>query len=201
MHKGLIQIPVVPPTPGPISMNRIHDDMKARFAGIIWIQKEPDMKLEDYFVAEDFWEPYSETKIYSKRAYPAAHKGVMRDYKNYLCVLESEESTEYYVVAKRVRNELEALEPYCPCITCNSSRCNPLKYVWCSHCTKCIKSGIHYASKENIERAQQRKQEEEQRKKTPGKYDKYLGMISSVKTMELVIAGVVTMIGFYWLAF
>jgi hypothetical protein len=191
-------IPTVPLTPGPRSMDQIHNDAKMRFAGIIWIQKEPNRNLEDYFSSDDHWEPYSETTIYSKRTYQAAYKGVMRDYNNFLCILESDEGSEYFVVAKRVRNELEELEPYCPCITCSSSRCNPLKYLWCPHCTRCLKAGSHFVDKEYVEQARVAKQQKDEKKKTPGKYDRYINLISSVRTIEMMIGGIIGLVGLYY---
>lgn len=204
MYTPPVRIPTglnapVPPTPGPRSMEQIHNDAKARFAGILWIQRDPNRKIEDYFNWDDYWEPYSESTIYSKRTYQAAYKGIMRDYNNYLCILESEveDSTEYYVVAKRARNELEELEPYCPCITCSSSRCNPLKYLWCPVCTHCIRSGKGFANKDYIERAKISKEQEEERKKIPGKYDKYLSPLRTTRGIEVITASIIGLIGLY----
>lgn len=202
MNISPVQIPVginarVPPTPGPRSMEHIQADFKVRFAGIWWNQKDPDRTLEDFFIEYDHWEPYSETKIYSKRIYQAAYTGILRDYHNHLCILEAEDTTEYYVVAKRVRNELEALEPYCPCITCSSSSFNPLKYIWCPTCTRCIKAGRGFAKEEYIERARIAKEQHEAKKNTPGPYDRYLKLFHSVRVLEAMTVSVVGVIGLY----
>jgi len=144
---------IIPPTPGPRTIEAIQNDARERFGGIVLLQKEPSLTIEDYFLEYDYWEVYSETKSYSKRTYQAAYKGVMKDYSNYLCILNGEQGEEYYVVAKRIRNELESLEPYCSCFSCSASVLNPLKYLWCHHCTKCIKAGVGFASPEYIDKA------------------------------------------------
>lgn len=150
----------VPPTPGPRSLSNIEDEAKDRFSGIIWMQKDPNRPIEDYFVDYDYWEEYSDTKSYSKRSYQAAYTGRMREYYNYLCILHTDNDDiedVYYVIAKRIRNELELLEPYCACLKCSSSIINPLKYIWCDHCTKCIKAGPGFASSEYINKAKELK--------------------------------------------
>jgi len=147
------ELPKVPPTPGPKSKSNIEEEALDRFAGIIWVQKEKDRQVDDYFVDYDYWEVYSETKSYSKRSYQAAYTGRMREYHNYLCILRENDDDQYYVIAKRIRTELELLEPYCTCIKCTSSVINPLKYIWCDHCTKCIKAGYGFASQEYIDEA------------------------------------------------
>lgn len=213
MNKPLVQIPkmgdgyggclnlssqyiqgnMVPPTPGPRTMEAIQSDARDRFAGITWIQKDSSHKLEDYFAEYDYSETYSESKSYSKRTYQAAYKGIMRDYQNHLCILSGEEGEEYYVVAKRIRNELETLEPYCCCSTCTACILNPLKYIWCPNCTKCIKAGPGFAKEEYIVKARELKIAAEQRKRIPskyGKYGKYLQEIHWIKASELVVAAV-----------
>src|SRR3990172_6381652 len=122
---------VVPPTPAPRTIDTIQNDARERFGGILWIQKDPNQPMEDYFMDYDYWEKYSEAKPYSKRIYQAAFKGVMREYQNYLCILNMEQNEEYYVLAKHIRNELETLAPYCPCPRCVSYIFNPMKYIWC----------------------------------------------------------------------
>lgn len=188
---------VIPPTPGPRTIEAIQNDAQNRFAGIVWMQKDPSYLLEEYFLEYDYWEKYSETKSYSKRIYQAAYKGVMKDYNNFLCILNSEEGEEYYVVAKRIRNELESLESYCTCSTCSAFILNPLKYIWCPHCTKCIKAGVGFAHPDYVEKARILKAQKEQRKQVPvPKYRKYLQNTSWIKVSEAtvttaaVIAGV-----------
>jgi len=187
-------IPTIPPTPAPKTINEIQTDARDRFAGIIWIQKESSRPIEDYFVDYDNWEKYSENKSYSKRIYQAAYKGVMREYHNYLCILNGEEGDEYYVIAKRLRNELEALEPYCTCAKCISSFLNPMKYIWCDFCTKCIKAGPGFAKEEYIRKAKELKEVIEKQKPIPSKYGKYLQGYSHVKITELIVVGVIILI-------
>jgi hypothetical protein len=150
-------IPKVPPTPSPKKIENIHDnicDLKARFAGISYIQKDINMTCEDYLSEYDYWEIYSENKSYSKRPYQGSYKGIIRQYQNYLCILtDSNDNEDYYVIAKRIRGELEYLELYCPCLNCSSFRFNPLKYIWCSYCVGCIKAGPGFAKKEYIDLA------------------------------------------------
>lgn len=197
--KSPVNIPNNPSTPAPKSINNIQTDARERFAGIVWMQKDSSHTLEDYFIDYDNWESYSETKSYSKRTYQAAYKGRMREYHNYLCILNSDEGEEYYVVAKRVRSELEQLEPYCTCIKCISSNLNPMKYIWCNYCTHCIKAGVGFAKGEYIIKAKQLKDEEDKRKTTvsASKYTKYLSQISYVKTAELLAACVLFVISLW----
>lgn len=183
----LANIPPVPPTPGPRSVDTIQTDAKDRFVGMIWIQKDPSKTVDDYFIEYDYWEKYSETKSYSKRSYIAAYKGLMKEYSNYLCILNSDQGDEFYVVAKRVRSELEALEPFCTCSRCVASVINPIKYLWCPHCTSCIKAGPGFAKQEYIDKAKILKQEND--KKIP---KKYLNNMSLVKISEIIGLSVVT---------
>jgi len=187
---------IVPPTPGPRSLETIQNDARDRFAGVVWIQREPSRVLEDYFSEYDFWEVYSENKSYSKRPYQAAYKGIMRDYNNYLCILNGPETEDYYVVAKRIRNELETLESYCSCTTCVSSMFNPLKYMWCPHCTRCIKAGPGFADQEYINKARTLKKEYEDRKRIPSKYGKYIQGMRWIKLTEIVVV-LLLVIGLY----
>lgn len=198
-----VTIPPVAPTPGPRTIQAIQNDARARFAGVLFIQKDASRTIEDYFIEYDFWEPYSETKSYSKRPYQAAYKGIMRDYHNYLCILNTDASPseegeqvpieEYYVVAKRIRNELETLELYCLCTTCSAFVLNPLKYLWCPHCTKCIKAGAGFAKEEYIIKARELKQAKEQSKHSPSKYGKYIEGTRWIKATEIVVVLVVTL--------
>lgn len=188
-----------PSTPGPQPIGTIQNYARDRFAGIVWMQKTPLYSLDDYFLEYDHWELYSETKSYSKRTYQAAYKGIMRDYNNYLCVLDSEHGEEYYVVAKRLRNELESLEPYCPCSLCICSWLNPLKYIWCPHCTKCIKAGIGFAHPDYITKARKLKTQNEQTKQKPvPKYRKYFQNIPLIKITEAAVVGTVAISSLYF---
>jgi hypothetical protein len=192
----------IPRTPAPKTIDAIQVDTKERFAGITMIQRDPDHKAEDYFADYDHWEIYSETKSYSKRTYQAAYKGVMREYHNYLFVLnidDNQENEEYYVIAKRLRNELELLEPYCTCTTCSACSLNPLKYVWCPICTQCIKAGKGFAKNDYIIKAREIKQQAENRKKTPSKYDKYLQGIPWISVSEYLTVGAVAILFFWYL--
>jgi hypothetical protein len=150
-------IPLVPPTPAPRTVQDIQQDTRDRFAGLMWITKEEGHQVEDYLSEYDHYELYSETKWYSKRSYQAAYTGVLREYHNYLCVLEGTETTIHYVVAKHIRSELETLEKFCPCFSCSCSTINPLKYLWCPHCTRCIKAGAGFANPQYVETARKNK--------------------------------------------
>lgn len=189
-NKSPVLIPgtIIPPTPGPRPKETLHNNPMDRFAGMIFLDRDPNRTLEDYFSEYDYWEVYSETKPYSKRIYQAAYKGVMRDYNNYLCVMNTQDGEEHYVLAKRVKNELEDLEPYCPCLTCNASRLNPLKYIWCPICTQCIKAGNGYAKPEYIATAKNLKRaKEEMRKQAPSKYSKFLDKIHWMRVTEIAM--------------
>lgn len=163
-----------PMTPRARPMDEIQVDARKRFAGVLWISKDSDRAIEDYFSDYDFWEPYSETKSYSKRSYTAGYKGVLKEYKSYLCILSHEEDgmekEEYYVVAIRMRTELETLEPWCTCTSCSACIINPLKYLWCPFCTKCIKAGAGFADPSLIAKARNLKLQSYS-KKSPSKFD------------------------------
>lgn len=197
-YRSPVHIPPVPPTPGPKTLNEIQSTARERFAGVIFITKEASRPTEDYFVDYDYYETYSETKSYSKRTYQAAYKSIMREYHNYLCILNTDVGDEYYVVAKRVRSELEALEPYCPCTTCAASVINPLKYVWCPHCTRCIKAGPGFANPEYITKAKEVKSEVEKQRTVPSKYGKYIQGTRWIKAMELAAVAVL-FVGVLWI--
>lgn len=189
-------VTIPPPTPGPKTVENIKVDAKDRFSGVICIQKDNDRTLEDYFYEYDYWEPYSESKSYSKRTYQAAYKGIMKEYNNYLCVMQDADETEkYYVVAKRIRSKLETLEPYCTCLTCSSSIFNPLKYIWCAHCTRCIKAGTGFADPQYIEKAESLKKQKEQ--KVPlSIYRQYINNIKWIKVGEVTLVATAVSIGF-----
>lgn len=177
----------IPSTPAPRSVDTIQQDAKERFVGVLWIQKEEGKNIEEYFHEYDYWEAYSENKPYSKRKYLAAYKGVMREYNNYLCILNNDQSDEYYVIAKRLKNELENLEIYCTCLTCSASMVNPVKYMWCPYCTKCIKSGLGFANPQYIKRAKELKDQADKKRLMPHKYQKYIDKISPMKVTEMSI--------------
>jgi hypothetical protein len=178
----------IPSTPAPRSVDSIQQDAKERFVGIMWIQKEEGKNIDEYFNEYDYWEIYSENKPYSKRKYLAAYKGVMREYNNYLCILNSEQNgDEYYVIAKRLKNELESLEAYCTCLTCSASMFNPIKYIWCPYCTKCIKSGLGFANPHYIKRAKELRDQADKKRMVPYKYQKYIDKISPMKVTELSV--------------
>lgn len=172
----------IPSTPGPKPISEIKSNATDRFAGLILIQKDPNRSVEDYFIDYDHWEIYSEDKSYSKRSYQAAHKGIMKEYYNYLCILSEEEMETYYVVAKRVRNELELLEPFCTCTNCSSYF---LKHLWCSHCVRCIKSGSGFANPEYITKA--KKLKDLSKKDTIIPYFQKLNNLPSIKKIEIIL--------------
>lgn len=161
-----MQLPVYHPrqplTPGPKSLNSIEQDWKIRFAGIMFLCKDKDTEIDDCFIEYDHYELYSEKKHYSRRIYSAAYKGIMKEYRSHLCIVSMEDTDEnvenYYVVAKKVKSEIEYLEKFCPCITCTASIVNPIKYIWCPQCTKCIKSGKGFTTLTNIELAKKNKE-------------------------------------------
>lgn len=191
------RIPKVPPTPAPKTKDTIMNDARDRFAGILWIQKDENRDIEDYFIDYDYWEEYSESKSYSKRIYQAAYKGVMREYHNYLCVLNTEQGEDYYVIAKRVHNELESLQEYCTCSRCIALPINPMKYIWCPHCTNCIQSGIGFAKQEYIDRAKQLKIQAEKKKQIPNKYSAYVGNLNNIKATEYIVLGIISLVILY----
>lgn len=196
---GALLIPSVPPTPGPRSVETIRDDtLKQRFAGITIIQKDPSRILEDYFHEYDAWEKYDERKVYSKRPYIAIHKGIMRNYHSFLCILEDEngEESEYYVVAKRLRNDLEDLEPFCPCLRC---RFFPARFIWCPNCTRCLKTGGSWAKPEYIEQAKEAKKRSLYRIANPTKYDIWMKRIYSIPIWIIIFCVLLVLLFVYLL--
>ena len=182
LHK--LQGHAIPPTPGPQTMSSLADNARDRFAGILWIHQGIDKDIKDYLTDYDFVESYDEHKSYSKRLFTAVHQGCVQNYHNYLCIVTTNDNKEeYFVVAKRMRSELQELEPYCTCITCCSSRCNPLKYIWCPSCTKCLKAGPGIASAELIARAKELRLAEENSRK---QLRKYPGFPSYINTNVIV---------------
>ena len=190
--------PIEPPTPRARSKEEIQTDARKRFGGVLWISKDGEREVEEYFSDYDFWEPYSEIKSYSKRPYTAGYKGVLREYKSYLCILSSEEEgiekEEYFVVAKRMRTELETLEPWCTCTTCSACIINPLKYLWCPYCTKCIKAGDGFADPSLIAKARNLKQLSYTKKPTTR-----LNNLKWIKITEYVVISILMLFILYWI--
>jgi len=147
----------IPRTPKPKSVDDIQEQARDRFAGIIICDKNNDISIDNHFIEYDHYELYDENKSYSKRVYQSAYKGILREYQNYLYVVESDDNKEYYVVAKKLYNDLESLEPFCPCLKCSASYFNPLKYIWCPYCTNCMKAGKGFTKDEYIKQAQELK--------------------------------------------
>lgn len=145
--------PIIPPTPRNQNISNLGRDASTIFPAVIWLEIPSDSSVDDYLVEYDHWTKYDENQTYSKRKYQAAYTGRIRDYHNCLCVAQTQNGEELYVVAKRVRTELEELEPYCPCTTCSAWIINPLKYLWCPVCTGCLKAGNGYARKEHVQLA------------------------------------------------
>lgn len=197
INHNLVQGHNIPPTPGPRSKSSLQDNARERFAGIIWINSG-NKKNSDYLTDYDFVEPYDENKSYSKRIFTAVHNGCINNYYNYLCVITGEDNKEeYYVVAKSMRHELSELEPYCTCITCCSSVCNPLKYLWCPTCTRCIKAGPNIANPQFITHAQQLRELHMNAVKQPRKWEQYISPSTLVRTGELFSLVIFTTLVFY----
>lgn len=174
-----------PPTPGPRSIENLPYDFADRFAGVTLIQKEENRAIEDYFNEYDHWEPYHENKSYSRRSYQAAYKGIMREYYNFLFILtDSSGNKLHYVVAKRIPTELESLEAYCTCNKCSASIFNPFKYIWCVHCTDCIKAGVGFARQEYIIKARALKSSALE--KEPSKYFQIFSQFRWLKIFEII---------------
>jgi len=174
----------VPPTPRARPIQTISDEVRERFGGVTWIRKEDDRPISDYFVEYDHFEIFDERKLYSRRPYNAAYKGNLRTYQNHLCVLESDETEEHYVIAKRLPNELEQLIDYCVCISCAMSSYNPLKYVWCTTCTQCLRAGPGLARSDYIEIAKNLKN----RSITGPAWRERLVHIKWIKIIEIAVA-------------
>jgi hypothetical protein len=173
----------IPPTPKPKRIDEIQEEASDRFAGVI-ITNKCFKILDDHFTDYDQWEEYDENKSYSKRPYQDTYKGILREYHNYLYILNDNNEKAYYVVAKRIRSELKKLEPYCTCLKCQASYFNPLRYIWCAHCTKCLKAGRGFADKSYIEKAQQLKDD---KVFYLNKYKKYPYETQIMKVIEIII--------------
>jgi hypothetical protein len=156
MYRSPVVIPKIPPTPRARPIDSIQIEARDRFAGILWISRDPNLPVGDYFAEYDYFEAYAETKTYSKRPYQEVYAGVIRSYQNYLCIVDDGTSESHYVVAKRLPNPLDELVPYCNCTTCAASSFNPCKYIWCATCTRCLKAGPILADPAYIELAKTR---------------------------------------------
>lgn len=175
-----------PPTPAPKSINNIQDEIRQRFVGFLYLTKEPDMNIEDYFIEYDHWEEYDEKKSYSKRPFFYVYKNTMKKYQNYICFMEEGEDMKYYVLAKKMKSELEDLERYCPCIRCKSSIFNPLKYLFCPYCTKCISAGEGFANPHYVKVAQDKKRHYEHNKHKPlTNYKKMIQFLEPIMVIEV----------------
>lgn len=169
----------IPSTPCPRRINEIEEEAIDRFGGVTFTLKCSNI-LEDY----DYHEKYDEQKSYSKRPFQETYKGILREYQNHLLVLTDENDREYYVVAKRIRSELKGLEAYCTCLKCQASYLNPLRYIWCDHCTKCIKTGKGFANNLYVETAKQLK---DHKKFDLNRYKKYPYETKVMKVIEVVV--------------
>lgn len=183
----------IPMTPGPCQKNMLFENARDRFIGVIWVTCDDD---EKYLKQFDYAEPYSEEKSYSKRPYLATYKNRMREYQNYLCVCSNEDGEKYYVIAKALPSELEELEPYCPCSTCQAFVWNPMKYLWCPYCTSCLKAGPGFAKEEYIEEARQRRQKE--LKMETNKWHKMLANCNKTKVCEYAIISIPVLMGLWY---
>ena len=175
----------IPRTPKPRSIDDIQEQARDRFAGIIICEKHNDISIDNHFTDYDHYESYNENKAYSKRPYQSAYKGILREYQSYLYILESDDDREYYVVAKKLYNNLEPLEKFCPCFTCSASYFNPLKYIWCSYCTKCIKAGKGFTKDEYIKQAEASKNKNLDH--SSNKFQKYIQGSNILKISEIFI--------------
>lgn len=176
----------IPKTPKPKSVDDIQEQARDRFAGVIICDKSNDILTNNYFMEYDHYELYDENKSYSKRIYQSAYKGVLREYQNYLYILEiDDENREYYVVAKKLYNDLESLEQYCSCLKCYASYFNPLKYIWCPYCTNCIKAGKGFTKDEYIKQALINKNLRLDH--PPHKFQKYIQGNNILKCSELLL--------------
>ena len=129
-----------------ISTNIDHKDIDYRqlFAGIILLDNEADRSLDDYLSEFDYYEEFDPKKQYSRKSFLASYKRIMREYQHHLLVVNQ---NRFYVVAKRMRTDLEKIESLCVCIRCSASAINPLKYLWCPMCTGCLKAAPALLSK------------------------------------------------------
>ena len=147
---------IIPQTPRARPLAPIQQEMQERFTGFVWCEVSEEFiksHLDDY----DHWEKYNAETTYSKRPFLANYTGNVRQYQNFLYVLKVDDYEHYYVVAKRIHDELEDLEDYCTCVTCITSSFNPIKYIWCPQCTRCIKSGVANADPKLVSKAKQLK--------------------------------------------
>lgn len=189
--------PLAAKTPAPKTADAMRNDIGERFAGMVWIKEDKSIVLDDYFIEYDYWEEYSDNKKYTSDTYQAAYKGVMRQYQNYLCLVSGDDGDKYYVAAKRIPGELESLEKFCTCFICSCNVFNPLKYLWCPHCTGCIKAGIGCAKKEYIIKAHERKQQSLTVVKRQNKYLAYIPQFQWLKIIEIVTLLIMAYLSYY----
>lgn len=185
-------------TPNPSNVDDIMRNARNRFGGLLLCNKNEELSIDEYFSEYDYFEKYEEDKSYSKRIYQAAYKGVLREYQNWLYILESDKY-EYYVIAKKIYNDLESLEKYCPCLKCSASFLNPMKHIWCIYCTSCIKTGKFLTKEEYIIQARTLKDKDQNNNKLGEcnlfKSYKYL----KITETSIIILSILIIV--YWLYF
>lgn len=125
--------------------------MQHIFVGII-VKASDKRPLGEQLSEYEHWEAYDPTRSYSRSGHLRVRNGRAREYFYYLLILISEEKYDLYVVTQE-DPEMRALESYCPCYKCQASYLNPLKYIWCDHCTRCLKAGKEFTSSEYIAQA------------------------------------------------
>lgn len=140
----------IPQTPRPRPLTSFQQEMAERFSGIIWFEAASGDDIKLHLLDYDYHSEFDETAVYSKRPYLAYYKGPIRMYQNYLLIVKFPDHEKSYVVAKHVHDDIELLEQWCPCLTCRVSSMNPLKYLWCPQCTRCIKAGPAFADKRYV---------------------------------------------------
>ena len=77
-------------------------EFRDMFCGVMWVAKEEGIKIEDYMKEFDKWELLDNDKNYTRKTIRDIHNGQIREYKNYVCIMDDGKTETLYVVYKRI---------------------------------------------------------------------------------------------------
>lgn len=143
-------------TPKPCKKDDMANNFDDMFFGTIYLNNQFKIPHQDFLKEYIHYEEFNEMKSYSKRPYLFYHNGTIKYYSNFLLIINDEFNKKYYVVTKLIPSKNDAYEKYCTCIKCSNKIIdilNPIRYIKCSICAKCIKAGEEVADPKYIENA------------------------------------------------
>jgi hypothetical protein len=108
---------------------------------------DPEHTFKNY----DWFEEYDASKVYLQEEYTRDYGKGERKYVNELCVCDNKS----FVVGHEVLSveELEELEPFCPCVRCGMYWFDPRRILNPCWSVGCIKAGPFFAWYDNVNKA------------------------------------------------